>query len=215
MEAMHANATRTKATDILRNEHEIILDVLNILESISRRATSGGGLDLRPAQELLEFLKGFCDRCHHGKEEQCFFASLETRGLPREVGPIAVMMSDHEQGRALLASMGEGLEAAKQSKPEGPALFAAAGQSYVDLMRDHIDKENNVLFPMGDEMLTEADQASLLDRFEHFEHADMGEGAHERFLEIARDLAKRFGLERLSRKVSSGHGCCGHGTPCS
>lgn len=204
-----------KATDILRSEHETILDVLAALEAISGPAALGKGLDVQSAQEALEFLRGFGDRCHHGKEEQLFFPALAARGLPRDVGPLAVMASEHDQGRTLLGRMADALAGVRQSKSGAAARFGLAASAYVALMRDHVDKENGVLFPMGDGMLSEEQQASLLGEFEHFEHADMGSGAHERFLDIASGLCERLGLERKPQESAAGHRCCGHGTPCS
>jgi hemerythrin-like domain-containing protein len=123
------------------------------------------------------------------------------------------MTSEHEQGRALLARMSDALAEAKQGKPEGATRFASAALAYVALMRDHIDKENGVLFPMGDGMLSETEQASLLRAFERFEHADMGPDAHGRFLDIAAGLCERLKLERKPRAAAN-HSCCGHGTRC-
>jgi hemerythrin-like domain-containing protein len=199
-----------RATDILRSEHETILDVLAALESITRPAALAGGFDVRSAREALDFLRGFGDRCHHGKEEQLFFPALAERGLPREVGPLAVMTSEHDEGRALLARMVEAIEDANQSKPGAPARFGSAATAYVALMRDHIDKENGVLFPMGDGMMSETQQAALLGAFEHFEHADMPADAHARFLDSATELCERLGLDRAPRSQAPAHACCGH-----
>jgi hemerythrin-like domain-containing protein len=210
----HAKETTMKATDILRSEHETILDVLAALESISRPAVPEERLDLRSAQEALDFLRGFADRCHHGKEEQLFFPALAARGLTRRVGPLAVMASEHEKGRTLLARMADGLAEAKQSKPGAAARFRSAATTYVALMRAHINKENGILFPLGDGMLSEAEQIALLVGFEHFEHDGMGSGAHERFLDIASGLCERLGLDQAQASMA-GHRCCGHETPCS
>jgi len=204
-----------KVTDILRGEHEVILDVLAALESISRTSATTGELDLRSAQETLAVLCGLGDRSHHAKEEQLFFPALEARGLPREVGPLAVMLGEHDEGRALLARMNEALADVALSKVGAASRFATAGQSYVSLMRDHIDKENGVLFPMGDGMLSESEQAALLSAFDHFEHADIGSGAHEGFLELASGLCNRLGVVRETGATASVRGCCGHGTKCN
>jgi hemerythrin-like domain-containing protein len=110
--------------------------------------------------------------------------------------------------------MADALADARRSKPDAAVRFRSAAAAYVALMRGHIDKENRVLFPMGDGMLSEAEQAALLTRFEHFEHADMGSGAHERFLDIAGGLCERLGLEREPQASSAGHRCCGHGAAC-
>jgi hemerythrin-like domain-containing protein len=205
----------TKATEILRNEHEIILDVLLALETISEPAARGEVLDVRSGLEILDFLRGFGDRCHHGKEEQIFFPALATRGLPRDVGPLAVMMAEHDKGRELIARMAESLADVELSKPGAPTCFAASAMAYVELMRDHIEKENGVLFPMCDGMLSEENQGALLFAFEKFEHADMGVGAHERFLDIASGLCERLGIVRQHGSPKIAHACCGRGTKCS
>lgn len=203
-----------KATDILRSEHETILDVLAALESITQPSALRDGLDTRSAQDALEFLRNFGDRCHHGKEEQHFFPALAARGLPREVGPLAVMNSEHDEGRALLARMAEALADVKKDEVGARTRFALAATAYVALLRDHIDKENGVLFPMGDGMLSETEQAALLSKFEHFEHADMGDGAHARFLDIASRLSEKFGVQRASRSAAPVGACCGHSKKC-
>ncbi|MBM3992109.1 MAG: hemerythrin [Planctomycetes bacterium] len=204
-----------KATDILRDEHETILDVLAALESIGTRALAGAALDRGSAQEVLDFLREFLDRCHHGKEERLFFPALVALGLPREVGPLAVMSAEHEEGRWLVASMVEALADANASRAGAEHRFGAAAAKFVALLRAHIDKENGVLFPMGDGMLTEVRQAALVRDMEHFEHADMEVGAHGRFLALARSLCERFGVERAARPASTTHSCCGHGPHCT
>ena len=211
----HPKETAMKATDILRSEHDTILDVLAALESITRPSALEAGLDLRSAQEALDFLRGFGDRCHHGKEEQLFFPALAARGLPREVGPLAVMTAEHDEGRALLAHMVEAVADMNRSKPGDPARFVAAATAYVALMRDHIEKENGVLFPMGDGMLSEAQQVALSNEFEQFEVHDMRADAHARFLDTAAGLCERLGLDRGGRARASVGACCGHGARCS
>lgn len=197
-----------KSTDILRSEHEVILDVLSALESIAADVSKRGALDTASAEQALDFLCNFTDRCHHGKEEQLFFPALAARGLPREVGPLAVMLDDHEQGRTLLARMRTTLADA-QGNPTRAAEFATAAQAYVALMRDHIDKENGVLFPMGDGMLNAIEQAALTSSFEQFEHRDLDAGAHAHFVDLAAALCARLHVDRAPRATATGV-CCGH-----
>lgn len=198
-----------KATDILRAEHDVILDVLAALETIDRAVARGAELDRASATSVIEFLRVFVDRCHHGKEEELFFAALEARGFPREAGPLLVMQSEHARGRTLVASMQTALAA------DDAKAFAEAGDALVTLLREHIAKENGVLFPMGDSALTEASQKALVAAFERFEHADMAAGTHERFLATARELCERHGVEPGARApaMASG-GCCGHHGGC-
>jgi hemerythrin-like domain-containing protein len=50
-----------------------------------------------------------------------------------------------------------------------PADRAAAARRYIRLLRDHIDKENEVLFPLADAVLDEQDQAGVCREFANLE----------------------------------------------
>lgn len=199
-----------RATEILMAEHEVILSVLDCVERLAEDAERRGALDIESAGQALEFLANFADRCHHGKEEDQLFPALISRGLPRNAGPVAVMLSEHELGRAEVAGMRTALGDARRSVAGSAQRFAGHARAYVELLRAHIDKENGVLFPMADGMLGEAEQAELTRAFDRVEREDIGHGEHERYLELARGLCARFGVEDKARGSISAGACCGH-----
>lgn len=211
--AMDTRSTKVtepmQATSQLVNEHQVILRVLECLERMARAADARGTLDTASAGEALDFFSTFADRCHHGKEESVLFPTLEKKGLPQNVGPIAVMLADHEAGRDLVRSMKRSLADAKTSAPDNVKAFARAAHQYVGHLRDHIAKENEVLFPMAEGMLGEDGTRDVLRGFERVEHSDMESGAHERYLALAEGLCSRFGVEATA-SVQHGGGCCGH-----
>ena len=92
-----------QATDILMQEHEVILRVIGALEIETDRLAAGQ--DVRPGffLDAADFIKGFADGCHHKKEEGVLFEAMTAAGLPQQSGPIGVMLAEHEQGRALHA----------------------------------------------------------------------------------------------------------------
>jgi hemerythrin-like domain-containing protein len=167
-----------------------------------------GVLDLEAATEALEFLTTFADRCHHGKEEGALFPMLERKGLPRNVGPLAVMLADHDEGRAKTAAMRAALA------DNAPERFATQALAYVELLRDHIAKENQVLFPMADGLFSESEQDELLASFGSIEEVDLGPGTHERELERVERLLMRLGLKRAVRAATAASVCCGHTKGC-
>jgi hemerythrin-like domain-containing protein len=203
--------TSMRATQILRAEHEVILKVLDCLERVADGAASAGVPDLLSAKEILEFLAVFADRCHHGKEEECLFPKLFDQGMPRHVGPVAVMLAEHEEGRSEVAGMRAALAACEQGKREATEQFVAHARSYVQLLREHIAKENEVLFPMADGMLGEVQQQELLTAFGKVERHDMGEGTHERYLALAEGLVSRLGVKPGAHSFAQAGACCSHG----
>ena len=168
------------ASSDLVQEHEGILFGLKILEKMASMIESHNATrDSSPPREdlagMVDFLKLFADKCHHGKEEGLLFPALEAAGVRRDGGPIGQMLAEHVEGRRLIAAMADALDAG----PDLPA-FAAAARRYIDLLRAHIGKENGVLFPLADRALPAAIQSELLEKFEKHELVAMGPGTHER-----------------------------------
>lgn len=199
-----------RPTEILSSEHRVIEQVLDCLEALAREARDGGRLDVERAGTVLKILRTFADRCHHGKEEDRLFPMLVARGMSTHVGPIAVMLDDHRASREHIRRMGAARDAADAAR------FVPAALDYVGLLRDHIAKEDSVLFPLAESMLDEAARGVLLDSFRSFEHHDLGAGTHERMLAMADELAQHYGVPLAAERGPAhlAQGRCGHGYPC-
>src|SRR3546814_12307526 len=102
----------SQATDVLKHEHDAILMAIKILDQISDEARQGNATSTDVTQ-FLGFLREFADTCHHGKEEGLLFPAMIEAGLSADGGPISVMLSEHEQGGALVAAMANATEPAK------------------------------------------------------------------------------------------------------
>ncbi len=181
-------------TEVLTAEHRTIERVLECLERLVAESGVRGRLDGRSARQILEFLALFADRCHHGKEEELLFPALIARGFSADAGPVAVMTDEHRAGRDHIRQMREATNAAGAGDRAALGRFRLHARAYIDLLREHIRKEDGCLFPMADEALTAEDKALLLERFEHLEHEEVGAGTHEAMLEVACELAHRFGV---------------------
>lgn len=168
------------ATEILRHEHDAILRMISATEEVARRLDGGERVRPEILGNLLEFFRLFADRCHHGKEEDLLFPLLESKGLPREGGPIGVMLLEHDEGRGFIKQMAEATEAYPSAPESAGPRWAAPARHYSALLRAHIDKENNILFRIAEQMLSPDEQARLAVDFEKAEVEKMGAGTHER-----------------------------------
>jgi len=162
-----------RPTDDLKNEHEAVQVLLGILDKVSERLESSGAVPTEHLDQMLDFLRGFVDKCHHGKEEAALFPAMEAAGVPREGGPIGVMLAEHEMGRGFVRQMA--------AAGSDGAAFARAGRGYIALLTQHIHKENNVLFPMADKVLSAATQHRLEGEFGTIEETVVGHGKHEQY----------------------------------
>lgn len=156
-----------KATDILVQEHELILRGVAVLGRLAWLAYQPAETREEPpfpiadGVAMVTFLRDFADGRHHAKEEQVLFPALEAAGIARSGGPLGCMLAEHDHGRAATHAMDAALAAAA-SDPGAWRTFAVAAHTYVHLLSAHIHKENNVLFRMAAEALGPEEDARLV-----------------------------------------------------
>ncbi len=179
------------AVEQLKKEHQAIKLALIFLDAIRSKTESEGIVDIEKLEKLNEFFSLFADRCHHGKEENMLFPELEKVGIPRKQGPIEVMLTEHEIGRNYLRILQESIESYKTNPNSSIAeKIVQSIKGYIDLLEQHIYKENNVLFMMAEVHLSEKVQRELLEKFEEFEINEIGAGKHEEFHQMLKEVKK-------------------------
>ena len=174
-----------KPTEVLSDEHRVIERVLAAVEKL---------LIAPPAQSLshwkkaLDFISNFADQCHHLKEEKLLFPAIEAHGIPREGGPIGMMLMEHEEGRDYVRGMRAAVESLESGGAGAAESLARNARAYLRLLREHIQKEDEILFRMADECIPAGEQAALLKSFEEHETRELGAGFHEKYLAITQEL---------------------------
>ncbi len=200
-----------QATQILMQEHRVIEQVLDCLEALVHRTQTAGRLEADRADQIVDFLKAFADRCHHGKEEDHLFPWLEQRGFSRQMGPTGVMLREHTLGRHYIQQMSGAIPGAGQGIDSDVQSFCHHAKAYVQLLREHIHKEDHCLFAMADQVATAEDDQQLLEAYARVEADDIGTGVHEKYLALAEELAQHFQVrDRVSEIAKTGACGCGH-----
>lgn len=166
-----------RPTDVLRREHEIILHALGLLERVAQQLARGGAVAATTARPLAAFFRDFADAFHHVKEEGVLFPAMIAAGMPSHGGPIAVMLHEHNLGRALVRTLNE---QAHLEDDEARRRFAEAARGYVELLGAHIQKENQILFRMADQILDPAGDAQLFADYARQVEEAVGPGLEER-----------------------------------
>jgi len=166
-----------KSVDRLVAEHDIIERGLDALEKAVARIESGQPIPDGFAAWAPSFFAQFADKCHHAKEEDLFFPLLKERGIAQEGGPIGVMLHEHVVGRNCVSRM---RKASEVDAFDG-GKFAAAAQEFIPLLRQHIFKENNILFEMAAKVMSEADDTEMDEKFTRVEQERELAGMHERY----------------------------------
>jgi hemerythrin-like domain-containing protein len=179
-----------KATDGLKEEHRIIERVLVSIEQAANLLRTGEKNDPSFFIEATDFIKGFADGCHHKKEEGVLFPALIESGMSQESGPVAVMLSEHTEGRRFTKVMREAAERMLSGDSSAKDQVIKNARSYVSLLRQHIVKEDNILFPMVDNVIPQMKQQNIMIAFEQIEHQEAGEGMHEKYSNLAAKLER-------------------------
>lgn len=183
-----------EATDILMAEHRVIERVLVALDTATERLAQGQEVRVGFFIDASDFIKGFADGCHHRKEEGVLFEAMVAHGMSRLGGPIAVMLADHEQGRSFTQGMRAAAQDMEAGDPSAAVAVIANARGYVTLLKQHIMKEDHILFPMADKVIPVADHAKVTEDFERVEHEETGEGVHEKYLGLAEKLEHEIGM---------------------
>jgi hemerythrin-like domain-containing protein len=147
------------STESLRKDHHLIEKMLKALDTTAGLLKSGKAIPAPILDQMIDFTKNFTIVCHHGKEEGSLFPALEKSGMPREGGPIARMLFEHEVTKQLAAKLEESAKGYLQSG--SPDALVADIKSYIDHVALHLAKENHRLFMMADMILQgKAEQVS-------------------------------------------------------
>lgn len=167
--------------DYLVAEHELIERNMAVLKTCLEAIELSVEVNMVQLGRALDFLLQFGDKIHNAKEEQCLFPLMGQKGIPVQGGPLGVMLMEHEAERQLLAKM-QGLMPGFTDLPFAERLqFKAEGMEYLQIRADHIWKENDVLYPMGRKLLTEADNQDLLAEFSRINREAYGDQAWAKF----------------------------------
>lgn len=183
-----------KATDILSEEHRIIERVIAAMETVSNQLEAGQPVRPEFFLEAADFIKDFADGCHHAKEEGVLFPAMTASGLPQQGGPVGAMLMEHEQGRVYARGMRAAAEKLQAGDRSAVAEVLRNARGYAALLRQHILKEDRVLFPMAGQVIPAEKHDEIFEEFERIEEEETGEGVHEKYLAVAEKLEAEAGL---------------------
>lgn len=177
-----------RPTEQLMAEHDVIERYLEVLEVALARLETGRDVPEKVFLGEADFFRSFVDLCHHAKEESLLFPKFQERGIPSQGGPVGQMLSEHEEGRGLVRAFAEAAERVGSHDPKAQLELIRAGRAYASLLKEHISKENSILYPMGSRLLNPEDEAWLFEAFERLEAERIGEGVHEGFHRLLEEL---------------------------
>ncbi|MEK6823756.1 MAG: hemerythrin domain-containing protein [Nanoarchaeota archaeon] len=174
----------SETSKILSKEHENILMVVDALE-LKIEQLKDKGIDTIFFKKVIEFIRNYADKFHHAKEEDILFKEFNKCAEEGCVhcNPVEQMLVEHDDGRDSVKKMEEGL-----SENDKDKLIEGA-RHYIELIREHIFKEDNILYPMADQAISAKVEKKMLEKFKKI-NAEKKKDV-EVFEKFAKEVAKR------------------------
>jgi hemerythrin-like domain-containing protein len=150
-----------RALALLRDEHRSILTVVHGLDYfVQGIRTLGKRVEPRVFHAMLYYLDAFSARIHHPKEDRYLFPALRERSADAAT-LIADLEEEHVRGDDALRGLAQAfLRYEEGGAAEFPA-FEREVENFARNYRDHVRKEEELLFPLAQKVLTAADWAKL------------------------------------------------------
>jgi hemerythrin-like domain-containing protein len=171
----------------LLEEHKIILKVVAACAAICQRLTAGEKVDAELLLRIVEFMKLFADKCHHGKEEDLLFPALEKAGVPSTGCPLEALRAEHTKGRLLVAQLSDSANEYAKSVADSSGGIINALNGIAKLYPNHIWKEDEMVFPIAERLFSPETNKKLLMEFEGVE-AKLGRDVHSKLISFAEKL---------------------------
>ncbi len=181
-------------SDLLMNDHQT---TERVLEAVSKALAGPAAPAVGLMQDAARYFREYVDLCHNKKEEQHLFPLIEQRGIPRQGGPLAVMLGEHEQSRTILPRLLALIEAYTVGRTTDLTELRQAFDEYASLLRNHFWKENDILYPMARRVMTPADADAVVAGIDATEAA-LGTDTRARYYALAERIITGGGIEDLS-----------------
>lgn len=179
-----------KAAEQLRKEHEAVGLALKILSKFRKSIEKGEEVSNIDLEKMVEFLDIFVDRCHFAKEEDLLIPKLKTKeGMDSKF--LEIILAEHVIGRGYIQEIKKAVVELDRNDQTGVKL-AAGITSFINFLKDHATKEDNVLFSWADTYLSKEEQDALYEDFEILEDRIIGLGKHDELHEYLHEMKKKY-----------------------
>jgi len=160
---------KANVTQVMVDEHKLILRMIALVENNTALLEQGKFRNWQFYIDAVDFIRNYADRFHHAKEEDVLFVELINNGMPEKQSPIEAMHMEHDQGRAHVRAIEEAAQKALDGEIGQATVIIENAKGYAALLRGHIEKEDDILYPLAERVLPEEVRARMLDAYSRAE----------------------------------------------
>lgn len=157
------------ARGLLMIEHRLIEKMLKVIK-VKMEAYKNGNYDPVVVDKVVDFIKVYADRTHHGKEEDILFKKLESKNLnPKDKVIMQDLINEHVMARKKVGELVSLNSKIKNGEKSHVNEVAEIINWLGDFYPLHIAKEDKVFFPDADKYFDEAELKQMLDDYYAFD----------------------------------------------
>lgn len=155
-----------KSIGLLMMEHRLIERMLQLVQKEVQVAEEKQRVDGSFVNAVVDFIRWYADRTHHGKEESILFRDAAKKELsPKDRALLNELIDDHNFGRRTVAQIAEAKEKYLQGSDEALKTLSGKLRTLIDFYHQHIQKEDHIFFPASTAYFSEQEQEDMLEEF--------------------------------------------------
>lgn len=179
------------AVEIMMEEHRTIEPMLEVVRKACFQILEGKDINYDDFYLIIDFIRNYADEYHHRKEENLLFNKMvEHLGLLGEKTIKHGMLVEHDLGRLYINNLEEALNNLKSGNEEAKLDIIANAISYTDLLKRHINKEDNVVYKFALREL----KKDIIDiaNAEVMDYEEKNKATREKYMEILEQLKNKY-----------------------
>ena len=180
-------------TENLTNEHKDIIELLNIMNKIAENIKSNNVFYTKDVEDIIDYLKHFIELSHNVKEK-IFYPALELSGIPIENESISIMLYEHALAQNYLNEISSSVENCKIGNDFSGEMLADNLNKYVVLIKNHIHKEEKIIFPIAIKELSEEKQKEIYKQFKEIEEKIVSTGINKYYHKLLKKLKSIYSV---------------------
>jgi len=179
-------------TENLINEHKKINELLDIMSKIALKIKSKDVFYPNDVEEVVKYLINIIENSHHGKEDDVFYPELISSGIPKETAPLSIINYEHLISVNYLKDISSCVVNCKIGNDFSGELLADSLTNYVIAIKNHIQREEEIVFPIANEVFSIEKQNEILQRFEVIEQKYISNSFNDQFDELLNKFKNKY-----------------------
>ena len=151
-------------------EHRLIEKMLKLVNKVLTKIEKQETVDPVFIDTVVDFIRTYADRTHHGKEEEILFRELEKKDMSNDNRLLMnELIEEHIFGRKITRELIEANARYRKGENSALSIITVKLSTLVDFYPKHIEKEDKVFFPSSRAYLSEEEEQAMLKEFWEFD----------------------------------------------